>query len=81
MKTILISKYIQVLLYNSIIYSTWWYVVMWHQILYVLQNLVIPLLLLFANEERSSSERRMEDGIANETSMPPLKCECFGSAA
>ena len=53
---------------------------MWHQILYVLQNLVIPL-RLFANEERSSSERRMEDGIANETSMPPLKYECFGSAA
>ena len=23
----------------------------------------------------------MEGGIADETSMPPLKCECFGSAA
>ena len=62
------------------IQCTRWYVVMWHQILYFLQNLVIPL-LLFANKERSSSERRMEGGIADETSMPPLKCECFGSAA
>ena len=78
MKTTVINKCI--LLYNSI-YSTLWYVVMWHQILYFLQNLVIPLLLLFANKERSSSERRREGGIANETSMPPLKCECFGSAA
>ena len=32
-------------------------------------------------KERSSSERRMEGGIADETSMPSLKCECFGSAA
>ena len=30
---------------------------------------------LFANKEGSSSERRMEGGIADETSMPPLKCE------
>ena len=51
-----------------------------HQILYFLQNLVIPPLLI-ANKERSSSERRMGDGIADETSMPPLKYECFGSAA
>ena len=36
---------------------------------------------LFANKEGSSSERRMEGGIADETSMPPLKYECFGSAA
>ena len=36
---------------------------------------------LFANKEGSSSERRMEGGIADETSMPPLKFECFGSAA
>ena len=77
MKTTVINKYI--LLYNSI-YSTRWYAVMWHQILHFLQNLVIPL-LLFANKEESSSERRMESGIADETSMPPLKCECFGSAA
>ena len=47
MKTTVINKYI--LLYNSccwcclhIIYSTRFYVVMWHQILYFLQNLVIP---------------------------------------
>ena len=33
---------------------------------------------LFANKEGSSSERRMEGGIADEASMPPLKCECFG---
>ena len=36
---------------------------------------------LFANKVGSSSERRMEGGIADETSMPPLKCESFGSAA
>ena len=36
---------------------------------------------LFANKEGSSSERRMEGGIADETSMPPLKYESFGSAA
>ena len=36
---------------------------------------------LFANKEGSSLERRMEGGIADETSMPPLNCECFGSAA
>ena len=28
---------------------------------------------LFANKEGSSSERRTEGGIADETSMPPLK--------
>ena len=36
---------------------------------------------LFANKEGSSSERRMEGGITDETSMPPLKCECLGSDA
>ena len=77
MKTTVINNCI--MLYNSI-YSTLWYVVMWHQILYFLQNLVIPL-LLFANNGGGSSERRMEGGIADETSMPPLKRECFGSAA
>ena len=78
MKTTVINKYI--LLYNNIYSSKRFYVVMWHQTLYFLQNLVIPLLLL-ANKERSSSERRIEGGIADETSMPPLKCKCFGSAA
>ena len=53
---------------------------MWNQALYFLQNLVIPL-LLSANKERGSTERRMEGEIADETSMPPSKCECFGSAA
>ena len=78
MKTTVIDMYI--LLYNSI-YSTRFYVDMWHQILYFFQNLVISLLLLFANKERSSSKRRMEGGIIDETSMPPFKCEYFGSAA
>ena len=47
--------------------------------LYFLQ-MVIPL-MLFANKERSSTERRMECGIADETSIPSLKCEYFGLAA
>ena len=42
--------------------------------------LLIPL-LLFTNKEGSSSKRRMEGGIADETSIPPIKCECFGSTA
>ena len=62
------------------LYSTRFYVVMWHQILYFLQNLLIPL-LLFTNKEMSSSKRRMDRGITDETSMPPFKFECFGSAA
>ena len=77
MKTTVINKYI--LLYNSI-YSTRFYVVMWQQILYFRQNLLIPL-LLFINKDRSSSKRRMEGGITDETSLPPFKCGCFGSAA
>ena len=43
MKTTVIKKYI--LLYYSI-YSTRFYVVMWQQILYFRQNLLIPLSLL-----------------------------------
>ena len=78
MKTTVINKYI--LLYNSTC-STRFYVVMWHHILYFLQNLLILPLLLFTNKERSSSERRMEGGIADDTSILPLKCECFSSAA
>ena len=80
MKTTVIDRYI--LLYNRQyrLYSTRFYVLMSHQILYVLQNLFIPL-LLFTNKERSSSKRRMDRGIADETSMPPFKFECFGSAA
>ena len=78
MKTTVINKYL--LLYNST-YSTRFYVVMWQQILYFRQNLLIPLFLLFTNKERSSSKRRMEGGIAHETSLPPFKCECFGLAA
>ena len=74
------NTHTHILLYNSIYNSARWHVVMWYQIMCFLQNLVIPL-LLFANKERSSSERRMEGEIADETSIPPLKCECFGSAA
>ena len=78
MKTTVINKYI--LVYNSI-YNTRFYVVMWQQILYFRQNLLIPLFLLFTNKERSSSKTRREGGIADETSLPPFKCEYFGSAA
>ena len=80
MKTTVIDKYI--LLYNRQyrLCSTRFYVVMSHQILYFLQNLFIPL-LLFTNKERSSLKRRMDRGIADETSMPPFKFECFGSTA
>ena len=78
MKTTVINMYI--LLYYSIYSSTRFYVVMWQQILYFRQNLLIPL-SLFTNKERSSSKRLMEGGIADETSLPPFKCECFGSAA
>ena len=53
MKTTVINKYI--LLYNSI-YSTPFYVVMCHQILYFLQNLLIPF-LLFTNKERGGEVR------------------------
>ena len=40
---------------------------------------LVPL-LLFTNKERSSSKRRTEGGIADETFMPTFKRECFGSA-
>ena len=90
MKTVVTNKCI--LLYNSI-YSSRWYAVMWHQVLYfsmVCSHVASSSVLfaesgdttsLFANKEGSSSERRMEGGIADETSMPPLKCECVDSAA
>ena len=78
-RTVVINKCI--LLYNSI-YSIRWYSVMWYQVSnYVLFEESGDTTSLFANKEGSSSERRMEGGIAEETSMPPLKCECFGSAA
>ena len=69
--TVVINKC--TLLYNSIIYRQY-KMVCSHvdQILYF---------LLSATKERSSTERRMEGGIADETSMRPLKCECLGSAA
>ena len=54
MEITVINMYI--LLYNSIIYSTRFYAVMSHQILYFLQNLLIPL-WLFTNKERSGEVR------------------------
>ena len=51
---------------DYIVPGTRFYVVMSHQILYFLQNLFIPL-LLFTNKKRSSSKRRMDRGIADET--------------
>ena len=54
MKTTVINKYI--LLYNSI-YSTRFYVIMWHEILYFLQNLLIPLFLLFIATRRGAPRR------------------------
>ena len=50
-----VQQYIQTVVHDGI-------KSMWHQILYF---------LLFATKERSSTERRMEGGIADETSMPP----------
>ena len=80
MKAVVINKCI--LLYNSISYDIQYTMVCSH----VASNSVLfaesgDTTSLFANKEGSSSERRMEGGITNETSMPPLKCECFGSAA
>ena len=46
-----------------------------------LLQVVIPLFCFVANKERSSTKIRMECGIADKTSMPPLKCVYFGSAA
>ena len=81
MKTTVINKYI--LLYNSI-YIQQYTMVCSH----LASNSVLfaesgdTTFVLFANkEESSSSERRMEGGIADETSMPPLKCECFDSGS
>ena len=80
MKTVVINKCI--LLYNSIP-SIQYTMVCSH----VASNSVLfaeesgDTTSLFANKEGSSPERRMEGGITDETSMPPLKCECFGSAA
>ena len=70
-----------ILLYNSTVYKQYTMVCS-----HVASNSVLfaesdDTTSLFANKEGSSSERRMEGGIADETSMPPLKCECFGSAA
>ena len=48
--------------------------------MYLLQ-MIRPHLLCVANKEKGSTIRRMECGIADETSMPPFKCECFGLAA
>ena len=77
--TVVINKCI--LLYNST-----WYIQYTMVCSHVASNSVLfaesgDTTSLFANKAGSSSERRMEGGIADETSMPPLKCECFGLAA
>ena len=78
MKTVVINKCI--LLYNRV-YTQYTMVcshVASNSVLFVESGETTSL---FANKEGSPSERRMEGGIADETSMPPLECECFGSAA
>ena len=55
-------------------------VVMWNQTLYDLLQMMIPLLLCRRQGEEPT-KIHMESGTAGETSMPPLKCGCFSSAA
>ena len=55
-------------------------VVMWNQTLYDLLQMMIPFLLCRQQGEEPT-KRHTECGTAGETSMPPLKCGCFGSAA
>ena len=55
-------------------------VVMWNQTLYDLLQMMIQLLLCRQQGEEPT-KRHMESGTAGETSMPPLKCGCFSSAA
>ena len=55
-------------------------VVMWNQTLYDLLQMMIPL-LLYRQQGEEPTKRHMESGTAGETSMPPLKCGCFSSAA
>ena len=64
MKTTVINKYI--LVYNSI-YSTRFYVVMWQQILYFRQNLLIPLFFK-ALHGRLKSQR---DGTGGKLTVDP----------
>ena len=55
---------------------------MWHQILYFLQNLVIPLRCSPTRRGAPRSDVwKAESPTNDETSMAPLKCEWFGSAA
>ena len=55
-------------------------VVMWNQTLYDLLQMMIPLLLCRQQGEEPT-KIHMESGTAGKTSMPPLKCGCFSSAA
>ena len=55
-------------------------VVVWNQTPYDLLQMMIPLLLCRQQGEEPT-KRRIECGTAGETSMPPLKCGCFSSAA
>ena len=48
--------------------------------MYDLLQMMIPLLLCRQQEEEPT-KKRMESGTAGETSMLPLKCGCFSSAA
>ena len=55
-------------------------VVMWNQTLYDLLQMMIPLLLC-RQQGVEPTKRHVESGTTGETSMPPLKCGCFSSAA
>ena len=52
------------------LYCTW-YVIMWNRTLLVRDDTTSAV----------STKVNRECGIVDETSMPPLKCRCFGSAA
>ena len=56
-------------------------VVMWNQTLDDLLQMMIPLLLLCRQQGEEPTKIQMESGTAGETSMPPLKCGYFSSAA
>ena len=49
--------------------------------LYDLLQMMIPLLLLCRQQGEELTKIHMESGTAGETSMPPIKCRCFSSAA
>ena len=55
-------------------------VVMWNQTHHDLLQMMISLLLC-RQQGDEPTKRHMECGTAGETSMPPLECGCFSSAA